>query len=228
MIGVEILFEKLLVEVCAENGVSLTTNQRVALTQFYNFLIETNKKFNLTAIVEPREFILKHFIDSFMVNLKVEFGCGVKVLDVGAGAGFPSVPIAVLRPDLNITQLDCLNKRVGFLKQVASLLNLNVEVFQGRAEEFGKSPAFRESFNFVVARAVAPLNRLIEYCMPFVEVGGLFIAMKGKNFEVELANAKGAAQELGGEIEETKVFKIGLNFERVLILIKKISQAVTK
>ena len=106
MIGVEILFEKLLVEVCAENGVSLTTNQRVALTQFYNFLIETNKKFNLTAIVEPREFILKHFIDSFMVNLKVEFGCGVKVLDVGAGAGFPSVPIAVLRPDLNITQLD--------------------------------------------------------------------------------------------------------------------------
>lgn len=228
MLGVLGLFGTILVNLSSSYGFNLTTKQRAALEQFYGLLIETNRKFNLTAIVEPEEFVLKHFIDSFMVNSKVNIGKGLKVLDVGAGAGFPSVPIAILRPDLKFTQIDCLNKRVVFLKQVASLLKLNVEVFHGRAEEFGKNRAFRECFDFVVARAVAPLNRLLEYCLPFVKVGGMFVALKGKNFESEIKNSKNAVRELGGKIEEIKTFKLGLNLERALILIRKISQTATK
>lgn len=215
-------------KICLEYGLELGKDQQKALEQFCDLLLETNTNFNLTAIVEPEEIALKHFVDSLMVEVKVNFSYGAKVLDVGAGAGFPSVPVAILRPDLQITQIDCLNKRVNFLKQVASLLNLNVRVFHGRAEEFGRNEVFREQFDFVVARAVAPLNRLLEYCLPFVRVNGLFVALKGRNFEIEMDAAKSAVQKLGGKFEEVKTFKLGSSMERALIMVRKISQTVTK
>lgn len=217
-----------MIELCLSYGIKIDEKQQNKLHKFEELLIKTNEKFNLTAIVEPREIEIKHFIDSFMVEKEVKFFKGAGVLDVGAGAGFPSVPIAVLRPDLQIVQLECLNKRVKFLKEVADLLKLNVEVVHGRAEEFGKLKNFREKFDYVVARAVAPLNRLLEYCLPFVKVGGLFVALKGRNYGLEVENAKNAVKELGGKFEEVKTFNLGEDLKRALVLIKKISQTLTK
>lgn len=214
------MFETNLNKICEQYGFDLEKRQQAALKQFFELMLEANEKINLTAIVEPNEIILKHFIDSFMVEKKIKFDQNAKLLDVGAGAGFPSVPVAILRPDLKITQLDCLNKRVNFLKQVAKLLELKTEVIHGRAEELGKNEAFREHYDFVVARAVAPLNRLLEYCLPFVKVGGLFVALKGKNFEIEMENAKNAVKELGGLFERVETFNLD-EMKRALILIRK-------
>ena len=226
--AIKILIESKITYMCLKYGFRLKEEQQLKLSQFLIFLIEVNKKMNLTAIVEPDEIVLKHFIDSLMVEKLVKIDQNARVLDVGAGAGFPSIPIAIVRPDLKMVQIDCLSKRVKFLKQVSNLLNLKTEVVHGRAEELGKSVVFRERFNFVVARAVAPLNRLLEYCLPFVKVGGLFVALKGQNFAIEMEEAENAVKELGGNFEQVEQFSLGSAGKRVLILIRKISQTATK
>ena len=194
-------------------------------------MLTVNEQFNLTAIREPSRVILLHYIDS-LVGAHL-FPEGASVVDVGAGAGFPTLPLAIVRPDLHITALDSTAKRVTYIEETASLLGLsNVTPIVGRAEEVAKDARFREGFDCATARAVAALPVLSELCLPFVKVGGHFIAMKGKGGKEELALAKNAIRLLGGEAEalyDAPVYAPdGETFEHTTVLIKKTAATAAK
>lgn len=194
--------------------------------QFFQLLIEGNKICNLTAITEEDEVIEKHFFDSIYPNFA--FKENAKVIDIGAGAGFPSIPLKIVRPDLNFTLLDSLNKRINFLNGVINELNLkNIQTIHGRAEDFARKAEFREQFDIATARAVANLKVLAEYCLPFVKVGGLFIALKSSSCENEIAEAKEMIKILGGRIKEVVDYKINDN-ERKLVIIEKVVETPAK
>ena len=167
--------------------------------KFYRLVIEQNRVMNLTTITEPHEFAIKHIIDSLSAWDEKIFSGVKKILDVGTGAGFPAIPLKIFRPQIKFCLIDSLNKRVEFLKRVVAELELDgVEIFHGRAEELSRQKIFREQFDAVTSRAVARLNILAEYCLPFVKVGGVFVALKGKNFREELDEARAAIKILGG------------------------------
>ena len=173
-------------------------NKIEQLVKFYEFVIEKNKVMNLTNIVNEKEFILKNILDSVLPEKYIKQNSSL--IDVGAGAGFPSVPLKILRPDLNITMLDSLNKRVVFLNEVISVLNLkNIQAVHSRAEDYAKNQ--RESYDVCVSRAVARLNTLLEYCLPLVKVGGIFIAYKSLKADEEIIESEKALDILGGNIE---------------------------
>ncbi|MBR6887097.1 MAG: 16S rRNA (guanine(527)-N(7))-methyltransferase RsmG [Selenomonadaceae bacterium] len=191
--------------------------------KFYRLVIEKNRVMNLTAITEPHEFAIKHIIDSLSAWDEKIFSGVEKVLDVGTGAGFPAVPLKIFRPQLKFTLIDSLNKRVEFLKKVVAELELDgMEIFHGRAEELARQKIFREQFDAVTSRAVARLNVLAEYCLPFVKVGGVFVALKGKNFREELDEAQSAIKILGGgEIFIREVKLPTLDNSRAVIYVSK-------
>ena len=194
------------------------------LEQFFaymNLLIEWNEKMNLTAIVEPNEIILKHFIDS--ITILKEIDNNSKIIDVGTGAGFPGVPLSIMNPTLKITLADSLNKRLIFLQEVVNQLGLkNIKIIHARAEELGKNKKYRENFDAATSRAVANLSTLSEYLIPLVKVGGKIISMKAGGAQEEIEAAKKAIKILGGEIEEIEEFKLPqTEIERTIILIKK-------
>lgn len=201
--------------------------QQEEIEKFYNYmkvLIEWNKKMNLTAIIEPKEIITKHFIDSLTINKYIKEE--MTIIDVGTGAGFPGIPIKIVNPDNKITLLDSLNKRILFLETVIEELQLNkIELIHDRAEEMGKNENDREQYDVSVSRAVAPLNVLVEYLIPFVKVGGRSICMKGPKIEEELEQAKRAIEKLGGRIEKVDCFKLpNTEIERNIIIIEKIKR----
>lgn len=194
------------------------------LEQFFaymNLLIEWNEKMNLTAIVEPNEIILKHFIDS--ITILKEIDNNSKIIDVGTGAGFPGVPLSIMNPTLKITLADSLNKRLIFLQEVVNQLGLkNIEIIHARAEELGKNKKYRENFDVATSRAVANLSTLSEYLIPLVKVGGKIISMKAGGAQEEIEAAKKAIKILGGKIEGIEEFKLPqTEIERTIILIKK-------
>lgn len=193
--------------------------------RYMNLLIEWNKKVNLTAIIEPSEIILKHFIDSLTIAKYIKDK--ERVIDVGTGAGFPGIPISIVKEDVNITLLDSLNKRILFLNEVIKFLNLKqIEAVHGRVEEFAKKE--RESYDIATSRAVAPLNILLEYLLPLVKVGGKCICMKGSNVE-EIEEAQNALKVLGGKVE--KIEKITLpksDIMRNIIIIRKVQTTPVK
>ena len=171
------------------------------LILFDEFLLNYNEKMNLTRIVDPLEVAVKHFADSLTVLSYFQLGRNSKVIDIGAGAGFPGIPLAIVRPDLNMTLLDSLRKRTVYLKELVEHLNLkNVKVVWGRAEDLGHDVDYRERHEVAVARAVAPLNVLAELCLPLIKVGGTFIALKGPKAETEVSNAETAFQLVGGQL----------------------------
>ena len=181
------------------NYINLTENQAAQFQKFYDLVIDWNTKINLTAITDEKEFAIKHVMDSLSLWDDEKFSNVKKILDVGTGAGFPAIPIKIFKPNVEIFLLDSLNKRVEFLKKVAAELNLeNVTCLHGRAEDFARQNNFRESFDLVTARAVARLNIISEYCLPFVKIGGIFAALKGKQFQDEVAEAENAVKILGG------------------------------
>ena len=181
------------------NYINLTENQAAQFQKFYEMVIDWNTKINLTAITDEKEFAIKHVMDSLSLWDDEKFSNVKKILDVGTGAGFPAIPIKIFKPNVEIFLLDSLNKRVEFLKKVAAELNLeNVTCLHGRAEDFARQNNFRESFDLVTARAVARLNIISEYCLPFVKIGGIFAALKGKQFQDEVAEAENAVKILGG------------------------------
>lgn len=183
---------------------------------FYNEIIEWNEKFNLTTIISEEDVIIKHFLDSILPQSIIPNSS--KVLDIGAGAGFPSLPLKIARDDLNITMLDSLNKRIGFLNHMINILNLNdARALHSRIEDFKE----RSQFDIVVARAVASLPTLIEYALPFLKVGGLLLAYKANNAEAEIDASKNALFLLGGELKAIKQFNIENN-NRCIIVVKKI------
>lgn len=191
---------------------------------FMNLLIEKNKVMNLTGITEPKEVILKHFIDSLTVLKYINKNDNI--IDVGTGAGFPGIPLKIAENSLEITLLDSLNKRINFLNEVIEKINLNkVKTIHGRAEDFGQDFKYREKYDVAVSRAVAPLNVLLEYMLPFVKVGGKCICMKGSNCDEEIENSRKAIEILGGKIEEIKKFNLpNSDNNRTIFIIKKVQK----
>ena len=183
----------------ANHGITITEEQEQKLNQYYDLLIDWNNKINLTSIVEYEEVIWKHFLDSaFFVSCdKVDLKEKKKVLDLGTGAGFPGMVLAILCPDYEFVLADSLNKRIEFLKVVINRLQIhNVSVIHGRAEELGRDENFRNQFDYVVSRAVAELPVLLEYCIPFVKVGGVFVSYKSGDIKEELVAADNAQKQL--------------------------------
>ena len=194
---------------------------------YAKYLVEYNQKVNLTAITEHTEIYIKHFLDSLIPLTYEDIPKGASIIDVGTGAGFPSVPIKIYRPDVKLTLLDSLNKRIVFLDSLCSKLGFtDVECIHGRAEEFGNDANYRERFDYATARAVANLPTLNEYCMPFVKVGGSFIAMKGTSEDLELA--KKSISTLGGKISKDVTYQIPPQDSRRIIVIKKVANTPNK
>ncbi|MDE6092410.1 MAG: 16S rRNA (guanine(527)-N(7))-methyltransferase RsmG [Ruminococcus sp.] len=192
---------------------------------YAEFLVEYNKNVNLTAITEPEEILYKHFIDSILLAKYADIPENASLIDVGTGAGFPSVPLKLFRPDLNITLLDSLNKRITFLQMLCEKLEIKAEFIHERAEAAGKMPELREKFDVSCARAVANMSVLSEMCLPFVKVNGIFTAMKGPNENI--SNGNNAVQILGGKIEDICEYDIS-GEGRKIVTVKKISHTPTK
>lgn len=200
-----------------EYGIELSDKQLESFEKYYDLLVFYNSKFNLTAITEREEVIKKHFIDSV---LGVDNLVGNKLIDIGSGGGFPAIPIKIMKNDLSVTLLEATGKKCEFLKTVIKELNLeNIEVINNRAEILAKDPLYRESFDLCSARAVARLNTLLEYCMPFVKVGGKFVSYKGDSTD-EVLEAQNAVKILGGKLIEVKNYLLD-GAKRSLIVIKK-------
>ena len=188
---------------------------------YCNMLIEWNKKINLTAITDPVQIQIKHFLDSLLVMKCVDITNGMKMLDVGTGAGFPGVPIKIANPNIDLVLLDSLNKRLKFLDELLKQLNLSASLLHLRAEEGSRNKNLRANFDVVTARAVAALNVLCEYCLPYVKVGGVFVAMKGPAAIDEAEKAQNAVKLLGGEVESISEFKLPDNSQRLIYVIRK-------
>ncbi|WP_295170451.1 16S rRNA (guanine(527)-N(7))-methyltransferase RsmG [Ruminococcus sp.] len=206
-------------------GLTLSREQYEKLSIYAEFLVEYNEKVNLTAITEPIEILRKHFIDSILLTKYVDIPLNSTLIDVGTGAGFPSVPIKIYRPDIKITLLDSLNKRIDYLKQLCDKLEIDAEFIHGRAEDFSKKEEYREKFDFSCARAVANMALLSELCIPFVKQNGCFVAMKGPNEDISLG--ANAVTILGGSIEKEIEYKL-FDEDRKIVLVRKISQTPSK
>ncbi len=204
-------------------NINLTDKMLENFQDYTNMLLEYNSFMNLTAITDPYEVKIKHYLDSLTLLTMDKIKSGDKVIDIGAGAGFPSLPNAIAREDVNFTMLDSLGKRVNFLNDVVSKINLaNAKAVHLRAEDGGRDKNYREMFDVAVARAVADLAVLSEYALPFVKTGGYFLAMKGTAPEEEINNAKKAIKTLGGKIEKVCDINIEpLSLSHTIVVIKK-------
>lgn len=206
-------------------GITFSDLARHAFDTYCSRLIETNKVMNLTAITEPEQVYIRHFIDSAAALTAADFA-GKSVIDVGCGAGFPGLPMKITQSDISLTLLDSLNKRIAFLDELCNELGMDdVRCIHGRAEEEALKEDMREQFDFAVSRAVASLPMLCELCLPFVKVGGSFIAMKSSDYSEELTAAENAISLLGAHVEEIRKYSLpGDHGDRVLIIIKKAEQ----
>lgn len=211
------------IQLLAEKGIQLTEQQLEQYERYYETLVEWNEKMNLTAITEKGEVYLKHFFDSLTAGFYFDFREEFSLCDVGAGAGFPSIPLKIAFPDIHVTIVDSLNKRIHFLEHLAKELRLeNVRFIHDRAESFGQLKEHRESYDVVTARAVARMSVLTELCLPLVKVGGTFIAMKGSSGQEELQTGKKAITLLGGAVKEKYSFLLPMEeSERNIFLITK-------
>lgn len=209
-------------------GISVDETALMRLEKYAEMLVEWNEKINLTAITDPEGIVIKHFLDCALLLDKVNIPEGARVVDVGTGAGFPGMVLKILRPDLELTLMDGLNKRLVFLNEVASALELEVKTVHIRAEEAGRKPEFREQFDLATARAVAELRTLYEYCLPLVRRGGTFCAMKGPSAAEELKNASKAAGILGGGKGSILTETLTGEEVRTFVITKKISQTPPK
>ena len=209
-------------------GLSVSSQQLDRFEKLAELLVEQNKTMNLTAITDPDGIAVKHFADSISVLSAVEFKSGAKVLDVGTGAGFPGIPLLIMKPDIDLTMLDSTAKKLKYVANTVDSLGLNAKVLHSRAEEAAQKPEYRESFDIVCSRAVAALNILCEYCLPFVKKDGIFAAMKGAKAQEEIEVANNAIKTLGGEIIDKKCFTLSDGAERTIIIIKKISHNLPK
>ena len=223
--------EKFVLELSKHNF-ELTDKQKQQFKLYFKMLIEVNEHVNLTRITEEDEVYLKHFYDSItpLFTFGAVFKDGATLCDVGAGAGFPSIPLKILKPGLKVTIVDSLQKRLNFLKDLISELGLtDVELVHGRAEDVGQNKLYRERFDIVTARAVARMSVLSEYCLPLVKKGGYFVALKGPKAEDELDDGKKALEVLGGKlIKDEELTLPASEEERTLVLVQKVKSTPKK
>ncbi|MEA4815273.1 MAG: 16S rRNA (guanine(527)-N(7))-methyltransferase RsmG [Lachnospiraceae bacterium] len=210
-------------------GVSLDDKKAADFISYMELLLSWNEKINLTAITDEHDIIIKHFADSLSALSIIGENSNASVVDVGCGAGFPSIPLKIANPSLGLCLMDSLNKRLLFLDELIKALNLsNIELVHARAEDAGQNEKFRERFDIALSRAVASLYKLSEYCLPLVKTGGLFIAYKSKEPEEEIKEAREHIKELGGEIVEIKKVKISDDITHSLIITKKVRQTPSR
>lgn len=203
-------------------GIDLNENQLNKFKIYMDYLLEYNSHTNLTAIKAPNDIMIKHFLDSIVISKYVNIKDGSKIIDVGTGAGFPGVPLKIYNPNINLTLIDSLNKRIIFLNNLMSKIESDVDIYHARAEELSLNPKFREKFDFSVSRAVASLNILAEYCLPYVKKGGFLVALKGPEIEEEIKSAEKIINILGGELKECHSFELPLSMgTRSLVVIEK-------
>ena len=212
------------IKMFADAGIVLTEEQVYRLGMYSEMLVQWNEKINLTAITDAEGISIKHFFDSIYPFSLVDMPKNSSLIDVGTGAGFPSCPVKIWRDDLRITLVDSLQKRITFLAQLSDSLSLGATCIHSRAEDLGNNAEFREKFDIATARAVANLADLCEYCMPFVKVGGKFVALKGSGAEEELKEAKNAIKTLGGKIVQTTEYALPNGDGRTLVVIEKTSE----
>ena len=225
--------ENILIDGAQRLGINLHKEQIKKFSRYLELLVQWNQKINLTSLKTPREIIIKHFLDSIscikIINKYIDTE-EISVIDVGAGAGFPGIPIKIICPSVKLSLLEARNKKSMFLEKVTDEMNFQkVKILNGRAEIFGKGADHRERYDIAISRAVARLSVLSEYCLPLVRVGGLFVAQKGRSYEEEIDKALKAVQLLGGELIGVENVRIPfINQERYLLVIKKIKDTPSK
>ncbi len=216
-------FKTVLKTSALQMGIPISEEQLEKFDVYHRYLLEYNTHTNLTSITESEDIAIKHFLDSLLLTKVVSIKGGNSIIDVGTGAGFPGVPIKILCPDIKLTLLDSVRKKVEFLQNLKLKINTNYSVFHERAEILARKEEYRDNFDYVVARAVAPLNNLCEYCLPFTKTNGCFIAFKGPNAKQEIEGAKNSIKILNGKLEKIENFALpNQSGSRNLILIKKI------
>ncbi|MFC5559704.1 16S rRNA (guanine(527)-N(7))-methyltransferase RsmG [Ureibacillus thermophilus] len=222
--------EQLFIQSLKNNGIELNETQIEQFRKYFEILVEWNEKMNLTAITDFEGVYLKHFYDSISAAIYFDFTKVKTLCDVGAGAGFPSIPLKICFPHLQVTIVDSLNKRITFLNHLSEQLNLtNCRFVHARAEEFGQNPAYREQFDIVTARAVARLNVLAELCIPLAKIGGQFLALKAAAADEEYKEAKKAIQVLGASLKEKFDYHLPIeNSERTIFVFNKIKNTPKK
>jgi 16S rRNA (guanine527-N7)-methyltransferase len=211
-------------------GLELEEEEINKFIEYKNLLKEWNEKINITSITDDVEIDIKHFIDSLTPLLTGLFNGKKKIIDIGTGGGFPGLPLKIVRNELEVTLLDSLNKRIIFLNEVINSLGLGeIEAIHKRAEELSRKDEYREQYDICISRAVASLNTLSEYCIPFVKKGGYFISMKGPDVEGELKESENAIKILGGKVTDKKIITLPMSeINHSLIIIEKVKETPTK
>ena len=215
--------KELLYNTALETGINLTDIQLEKFQIYYNLLIETNKVMNLTSITEEKDVVLKHFIDSLAIKNYIDISNG-RVIDIGTGAGFPGIPLAIIYNDRQFTLMDSLNKRINFINTVMEECKLyNIETVHSRAEDLGHNNVYREKYDYCVSRAVAAIPVLLEYCIPFLKTGGKFISYKSEKAEEEISLSGNAQKKLGCRFDKLYSFDLpGTDISRKFVVFEKI------
>ncbi|WP_302186906.1 16S rRNA (guanine(527)-N(7))-methyltransferase RsmG [uncultured Ruminococcus sp.] len=223
------MIKNLLQNYIKDYKITLTENQYEQFQKYFELLAEWNEKMNLTAITDESGVALKHFADSLSLLNFVDIPQNSTLADVGTGAGFPGVVLKIARPDIKLTLIDSLNKRLVFLGEVCAQLGIEAELIHSRAEDGARDEKLRESFDFAVSRAVARMNVLSEYCLPYVKVGGAFCAMKGAQANEEFKESLNAINTLGGKLENKYFFELPENGgERAIAVVRKVKNTPQK
>ena len=218
-----------LIEEARKLNIEVSEKANENLEKYAEMMLRYNEVMNLTAITEPDEIREKHFLDSITLLLSGKLTENCTIIDIGAGAGFPSIPVKLVRADIKLTMLDSLSKRIGFLNDVIKEIGINdARAIHSRAEDAGKDKNLREKFDVATARAVADMAVLAEYALPFVKVGGYFVAMKGTTPKEELEGAKKAIREMGGEMESVKEVILPSGIKHSLAIVRKVVETPSK